>query len=72
MSFTVATCPRCSERFRLVWRIAKKKLAPSAVVRLTCPAGAYGFEQVAVKLVIFSAGREQFPKAFVVEESALE
>ncbi len=71
MAFAVATCPKCSERFRLVWRIGKKKLEPSQVIRLTCPACAHGFEQIAVELVIFSAGKEKFPKGAVVEESAL-
>jgi len=71
VAFAVATCPKCSERFRLVWRIGKKKLAPSAVIRLTCPACAHSFEQIAMKLVIFSAGAEQFPKSVVVDRSAL-
>ena len=71
MAFCVATCPKCSGRFRLVWRIGKKKLPPSTVIRLTCPACARSFEQVAVKLVIFSAGAEQFPKSVVVDRSAL-
>ncbi len=71
MAFCVATCPKCSERFRLVWRIGKKKLAPSAVIRLTCPACAHSFEQVAVELVVFDAGAELFPKSVVVEPSAL-
>lgn len=71
MAFCVATCPKCSGRFRLVWRIGKKKLEPSQVIRLTCPACAHSFEQVAVKLVVFEAGKEQFPKAAIVEEFAL-
>jgi hypothetical protein len=70
MSFCVATCLNCSERFRLIWRIGKRKLQPSAVIHLTCPACAHSFEQVAVGLVIFSAGKEKFPKAAVVEKSA--
>jgi hypothetical protein len=53
--FCVATCPKCSEQFRLVWRIGKKKLAPSAVIRPTCPACAHSFEQVAVGPVVFDA-----------------
>jgi hypothetical protein len=71
MTFAVATCPKCSERFRLVWRIGKKKLAPSVVIWLTCPAYGHSFEQIAVKLVVFDAGREQFPKSVVADGSAL-
>jgi hypothetical protein len=71
MAFAVATCPKCAEQFRLVWRIGKKKLAPSAVIRLTCPACAHSFEQVAVELIIYGAGKEQFPRSVVVEPSAL-
>ena len=71
MSFCVATCPKRSERFRLVGRIGGKKLPLSTVIRLTCPACAHGFEQVAVKLVIYEAGKEHFPRSVVVENSAL-
>ncbi len=71
MAFCVATCPKCSERFRLVWRIGKKKMAPLAVIRLTCPACAHSFEQTAVEVVVFSAGAEQFPKSVVVELSCV-
>ncbi len=73
MAFAVASCPKRSERFRLVWRIGsrKKKLPLTTVIRLTCPACAHSFEQVAVKLVVFSAGQEQFPKLVVVDRSAL-
>jgi hypothetical protein len=71
MAFAVATCPKCSGRFRLVWRIGGKKLPPSTVIRLACPDCAHGFEQVAVELVVFSAGAELFPKSVVVDESAL-
>ena len=71
MAFAVATCPKCSERFRLLWRIGGKKLPPSTVIHLTCPACAHSFEQVAVKLVVFGTGREQFPKSVVVDRSAL-
>ncbi len=71
MAFCVATCPKCSERFRLVWRIGKKKLPPSTAIRLTCPACAHSFEQTAVGLVVFNAGAEQFPKSVTVERSTL-
>ena len=71
MAFAVATCPECSEQFRLVWRIGKEKLEPSQVIRLTCPFCGIQFEQVAVRLVVFDAGAEQFPKSAVVERSAL-
>ena len=72
MAFAVAKCPKCSERFRLLWRIGGKKLPPSTVIRLTCPTCAHSFEQVAVKLVVFGVGREQFPKSVVVDRSALK
>jgi|GEM_PF-4164819 len=71
MAFCVATCPKCSERFRLVWRIGKKKLPPSTVICLACPTCSHSFEQVAVQLVVFDAGAELFPKSVVVEPSAL-
>ncbi len=71
MAFAVATCPKCREQFRLVWRIGKKKLPLTTVIRLTCPACAHSFEQVAVKLVVFNAGAEQFPKSVIVDRSAL-
>jgi uncharacterized protein (UPF0212 family) len=71
MAFAVATCPECSKRFRLVWRIGERKLQPSQVIRLVCPTCGHGFKQVAVRLVVFDAGREEFPKSAVVEESAL-
>jgi uncharacterized protein (UPF0212 family) len=71
MAFAVATCPKCSERFRLVWRIGGKKLPLTTVIRLICPACGHIFEQVAVELVVFGAGREQFPKSVTVDKSAL-
>lgn len=71
MAFAVSTCPKCSERFRLVWRVGKKKLPPSTVIRLACPACAHSFDQTAVELVIFSAGAEQFPKSVTVDRAAL-
>lgn len=52
VSFAVATCPKCSERFRLVRRIGKKKLEPSQVIRLTCPFCGVQFQQVAVGLAV--------------------
>ncbi len=71
MAFAVATCPKCSERFRLVWRMGKQKLLPSTVIRLTCPACVHSFKQTEVELVIFSAGAEQFPKSVTVDRTAL-
>ena len=41
---------------------------PVPLKRLTC---ADSFKQIAVELVVFSAGAEEFPKQFVVGESAL-
>ncbi|HKA53065.1 MAG TPA: hypothetical protein VKJ47_05335 [Candidatus Binatia bacterium] len=41
------------------------------MIHLTCPTCSHSFEQVAVELVVFGAGKEEFPKAVVVEESAL-
>ena len=71
MSFAVATCPKCSEQFRLAWRIGKEKLPLTTIIRLSCPACSHCFEQVAVGLVVFDAGREQFPKSVIVDRSAL-
>ena len=67
MTFAVATCPKCSEQFRLIWRIGKIRLPPSTVIRLTCPTCVHIFEQVAVELVVFDAGAELFPKSVVVD-----
>ena len=72
MAFAVSTCPRCSEQFRLIWRIVKRKLPVSTIIRLACPACCHVFEQVAVELTVFDAGRKEFPKSVVVEESALK
>jgi hypothetical protein len=71
MAFAVATCPKCREQFRLVWRIGGKKLPLTTIIRLTCPTCAHSFKQTAVELVIFSAGAEQFPKSVTVDRSAL-
>jgi len=71
VAFAVATCPKCSERFRLIWRIGNRKLPPSTVIRFTCLACAHSFEQTVVELVVFSAGAEQFPKSVTVDNSAL-
>jgi len=70
MAFAVATCPKCSERFRLIWRIGKRKLPWSQLIRLTCPGCENQFQQVAVELVIFGSGAEEFPEFFIVEPSA--
>jgi hypothetical protein len=67
MAFAVATCPKCSERFRLIWRIGGKKLPLTTIICLTCPACAHSFEQTVVELAVFGAGAEQFPKSVVVE-----
>ncbi len=71
MAFAVATCAKYSERFRLIWRIGKKKLTLSAVIRLTYPACAHSFEQTAVGLVVFHAGTGEFPRSVIAESSAL-
>jgi hypothetical protein len=55
----------------LCWRIDKKKLPLSTVIRLACPTWSHSFEQVAVELVVFEAGAELFPESVVVESSAL-
>ena len=71
MAFAVATCPKCSERFRLVWRIGKRKLDLQQALRLTCPSCSVEFEQACVKLVTFSTGKEEFPATFTVTEECL-
>src|SRR5262249_20119270 len=71
MAFCVATCPACSKQFRLRWRIGKKKLPLSAVVRLACPTCSHSFGQVAGELVVFEAGKEEFPRAVSWIRSAL-
>ena len=71
MPFCVSTCPKCETRFRLVWRIGKRKLEPSQVIRLACPFCGVQFEQVAVGLVVFDAGAECFPESVAVEPCCL-
>ena len=71
MAFAVADCPQCKSRFRLRWKIGKRKLHCSQVLRLTCPTCDRQFEIVAVKLVEFSGGREYFPLDFIVTEDCL-
>jgi phage terminase large subunit GpA-like protein len=71
MAFAVATCPHCSGRFRLIWRIGKRKLEPSQAIRLTCPHCGGRFEQIAVRLVVFDAGGEHFPATATVDETCL-
>jgi hypothetical protein len=71
MAFAVATCPKCRERFRLIWRIGNKRPQPSQVIRLTCPTCGHSFEQIAVRLVVFDAGKEGFPVTAVVDETCL-
>jgi hypothetical protein len=72
MVFAVATCPKCSEDFRLAKRIGKKKLPLTTIIRLVCPSCTHGFEQTVVELAVFDVGREEFPKSVVVEESAIK
>ena len=55
----------------LVWRIGGKKLPLTTIIRLACPACSHSFQQTAVELVAFGAGKEQFPKSVVVDRSAL-
>lgn len=71
MAFCVAACPKCEKRLRLLWRIGKRKPEPSQVIRLTCVHCDARFEQVAVKLVVFSAGAEDFSESVVVEPPCL-
>jgi uncharacterized protein (UPF0212 family) len=71
MAFAVATCPACSKQFRSRWRIGKRKLEFSQVIRLNCPHCGNQFEIEGVKLVIFGAGAESFPITAIVDESCL-
>jgi hypothetical protein len=52
--------------------VGKRKPPLTTVIRLICPACTHSFEQVTVGLVVFDAGREEFPRSVVVDESALE
>ena len=52
--------------------IGKRKLPVSTVIKLACPSCTHGFEQTVVELTVLDAGREEFPKSVVVEESALK
>ena len=71
MPFCVASCPLCSKPFRLRWRIGKRKLELSQVIRLICPHCRNQFEIEGVDLVIFDAGAESFPVTAIVDESCL-
>jgi hypothetical protein len=71
MPFCVATWPVCSKQFRLRWRIGKRKLKFSQVIRLNCPHCGNQFEIEGVKLGIFDAGAESFPITAIVDESCL-
>jgi hypothetical protein len=71
MAFAVATCPKCEKRFRLLWRIGKRKLDLQQGLKLTCPSCGAVFKEVCVKLPTFSAGKEAFPLTATVDESCL-
>jgi DNA-directed RNA polymerase subunit RPC12/RpoP len=71
MPLRVTTCSACSKQFRLRWRIGKRKLEFSQVIRLNCPHCGNQFEIEGVKLVIFDAGAESFPITAIVDESCL-
>ena len=71
MPFCVATCPACSKPFRLRWRIGKRKLELSQVIRLNCPHCRNQFEIEGVELIVFDAGAESFPITAIVDESCL-
>ena len=71
MPFCVATCPACSKPFRLRWRIGKRKLELSQVIRLKCPHCRNQFDIEGVELVVFDAGVESFPITAIVDESCL-
>ncbi len=64
-------CPACSKQFRLRWRIGKRNLEWSQIIRLTCPHCRNQFEVEGVKLIIFDAGVESFPVTTIVDESCL-
>jgi len=71
VAFAVATCPKCERRFRLLWRIGKRKLDLQQNLRFTCPVCGTIFEQVCVKLPTFSTGEEEFPLTATVDEGSL-
>jgi hypothetical protein len=53
----------------LRWRIGKRKLELSQVIRLDCPHCGNQFEIEGVELVIFDAGAESFPITAIVDEA---
>ena len=69
--FCVADCPDCRARFRLVWRIGKRKLKLTQVIHLSCPKCGIPFKTTPVQLVIFYAGAESFPLASIVDSTCL-
>jgi len=66
VAFCVATCPKCSEQFRLAWRIGKRKLPPSSARRAPTD-----LSRSRSNWRPSARAREQFPKSVVVELSAL-
>ena len=71
MALTAATYPKCEKRFRLVWRVSKRKLKPTQAIRLSCPHCENQFETAGVKLVIFNTGSENSPLTATVDTSCL-
>src|SRR5205807_6933246 len=71
MPFCIATCHACSKPFRLRWRIGKRKVELSQVIRLNCPHCRNQFEIEGVELIVFDAGAESFPITAIVGEPCL-
>ena len=70
-AFCVADCPACRARFRLVWKIGKRRLRMSQVIRLTCPSCGHRFTTTPVDLVVFYTGAQAFPLTAPVDQSCL-
>ncbi len=69
--FSVATCPGCRTRFRVVWRVDESKLRPSSVLRITCPGCWHHFDQITANLTMLSDGQDGFPTGMPVRHLKL-
>jgi C4-type Zn-finger protein len=70
-AFCVADCPDCRARFRLVWRIGKRRLKLTQRIRLNCPTCGGQFTATPIDLVVFYTGAYHFPSESVVDDSSL-
>ncbi len=69
--FSVTSCPRCGTCFRVVWRLHESQLAPSAVIKLTCPRCNHRFDRTVKQLQVLADGPAKFPAGLPVRHVKL-